>query len=82
MHGIDYSAPPTLSPFLGPALTALSSAVACLDWQGLDKIDVPTTQHHLSLAIDEAVHHQLLSSAPSPRARALMLSTSLPHAGL
>ena len=42
---------------------------------------MPLHQHHLSFAIDEAVHHQLFSSAPSVRARALANSTSLSHAG-
>ena len=72
---------PSSSPVLGAAIAALSTSAARPDWQLLDEIDVPTTQHHLSLAIDEAVHHQLLSLAPSTRARALALSTSLPHTG-
>ena len=35
----------------------------------------------LSLAIDEALHQRLLSSAPSTHARTLALSSVLPHAG-
>ncbi len=42
---------------------------------------MPIRQHHLSLANDEALHNQLTTAAPSTRARALSLSTSLPHAG-
>ncbi len=42
---------------------------------------MPIRQHHLSRAIDDALHHQLTTAAPSTRARALALSTSLPHAG-
>ena len=34
----------------------------------------------LSYCIDEAVYNQLLSAAPDTRSRALVLSTSLPHA--
>ena len=58
---------PSPSPVLDPAIAALSTSA---DWQLLE-IDVLTTQHHLSLAIDNAVHHQLLSLAPSNRVRAL-----------
>ena len=38
-------------------------------------------QHSLSLAIDEAAHQRLLSSAPSSCDRALAHSSALPHAG-
>ena len=76
-----FNEPPSHSPTLGPAIAALSTSALRPDWEGPDEIDVPTTQRHLSLAIDEEVHHQLLSSAPSTRARALALSTSLPHTG-
>ena len=63
------------------ALATLSASASRPDWQQLDDVDVPLHQHHLSFAIDEAVHHQLFSSAPSVRARALANSTSLSHAG-
>ena len=42
---------------------------------------MPIRQHHLSRAIDDALLHQLTTAAPSTRARALALSTALPHAG-
>ena len=45
----------------------------------LENIDVPIHQHHLSVAIDEASHHLLLSSAPTTRARSLALSSSLTY---
>ena len=73
--------PPDLSPHLDPAVSALATAASQPDWQQLEVIDVPLRQHHLSQAIDESVHQQLLSSASSPRDRALALSTTLPHAG-
>ena len=41
---------------------------------------MPISQRSLSLAIDEAVHQDLFSSAPSTRARALAHSSALPHA--
>ena len=42
---------------------------------------MPLQQHSLSLAIDEAAHQRLLSSAPSSRDSALAHSSALPHAG-
>ena len=42
---------------------------------------MPLKQQPLSAAIDEALHQHLLSTAPSIRARALALSSALPHAG-
>ena len=62
-------------------LAALSAAAARPDWQVVGDVDVPLKQHALSVAIDEAVHQHLLSTAPSTRARALALSSALPHAG-
>ena len=72
---------PCPSQYLHQALATLSASTSRPDWQQLDDVDVPLLQHHLSLAIDEAVYCQLFSSAPSVRARALANSTSLPHAG-
>ena len=42
---------------------------------------MPIKQQPLSAAIDEALHQHLLSTVPSVRARALALSSALPHAG-
>ena len=65
---------------LGPALAALSSSASHPDWVCLDDIDVPLHQRHLSEAIDKAVQAQVLSTTPSTGSRALVQSTSLPHA--
>ena len=73
--------PTCQSPHLAPALTDLSSSASRPDWQQLEDVDVPLCQRPLSLAIDEALHNQLIASAPSIRHRALALSTALPHAG-
>ena len=73
--------PPDLPPHLDSAVGALAMTTLHHDWQHLDDIDVPLRQHHLSLAIDESIYQQLLSSASSTRARALAHSTALPHAG-
>ena len=70
--------PADISPHTSPAVAALATAAAR---QCLDDIDVPLRQHPLSLAIDKALHQNLLSSSPSIRSRALALSSSLPHAG-
>ena len=68
-------------PHLDVALSALSSAASQPHWQSTADIDVSLRQHSLSHAIDESVHEKLLATAPSTRARALALSTTLPHAG-
>ena len=73
--------PSCLPPHFDSALAALSSATSQPLWLSADDINVPLHQRTLSRSIDEALHSQLLSSAPSTRARALVLSTSLPHAG-
>ena len=72
---------PGPSPHTTAAVSALANAAAMPEWLSLEDIDVPVRQRHLSLAIDEASHHLLQSSAPTIRSRALALSTSLPHAG-
>ena len=77
----DPNQPSIPSTDLTLALEALSATASRPEWQLLDDIDVPLTQRHLSAAIDEASLQQLLTSSPSTRARALALSTALPHAG-
>ena len=66
---------------LDSTVSALSVAASRPDWQCLDDIDVPLKQNSLSIAIDEAVYQHLLSTAPTSRERALVLSSALPHAG-
>ena len=69
------------SPHVGSAVAALATSTSRPDWQHLEDNDVPLQQHSPSLAIDEAAHQCLLSSAPSSRDRALAHSSALPHAG-
>ena len=69
------------SPHSSSALAAFLATVSRPDWQCLEDIDVPLKQHSLSVVIDETLHQHLLSTAPSTRARALALSSALPHAG-
>ena len=73
--------PVDISTHISLAVAALAAAAARPDKQCLDDIDVPLLQYPLFLAIDEAQHQNLLLSATSVRPRALVLSTSLPHAG-
>ena len=68
-------------PHTSSTMAALSAAASRPDWVNLDEVDVPLRQHSLSVIIDEAVYHHLLSSAPSTRFCALALSSALPHAG-
>ena len=72
---------PAASPLIGSVVAALSASASRPDWQALEDINVPLCQHSLSLAIDEATHQHLLSSAPSTRSRALVHFSALPHAG-
>ena len=51
----DLNQPSNPSTDLTLALEALSTSASRPEWQLLDDIDVPLTQHHLSAAIDEAV---------------------------
>ncbi len=51
------------------------------DWQSVEDIDVPLRQRPLSRKIDEATSNFLVNSAPDTRARALALSTAIPHTG-
>ncbi len=51
------------------------------DLLSLEDIDLPLHQHTLSAAIDECLFKQLITMVPSTWARALALSSSLPHAG-
>ena len=73
--------PPSPSPHTSPAVSALVTAAACLEWQCLDDTDVPLWQRVLFHSMDEASFQHLLSSAPSTHPRALVLSSALPHAG-
>ena len=71
-----------LSPLTSaPVLLLCLLLLPGLNGKTLEDIDVPLHQHSLSLANDEALHQQLLSSAPSTHSRALALSSALPHAG-
>ena len=66
---------------LASSISSMADAAERPDWTSLEEIDTPLRQCPLSYCIDEAVYNQLLSAAPDTRSRALILSTSLPHAG-
>ena len=51
------------------------------DWTSLEEVDVPLRQRHLSHALDEAVHLELLDTAPDTRSKALAMSSAIHHAG-
>ena len=60
---------------------ALVHNAARPNWHSLEDIDIPLTQKALSHAIDEATFDHLLASAADTRTKALVLSTTIPHAG-
>ena len=66
---------------LSAAITSLAVAASRLDWESINDIDVPITQHSLSRSIDEASFDALLASAPNTRSKALALSSAIQHAG-
>ena len=67
---------------LADAIKDLALAADRPDWDSLQSIDIPIHQRPLSRSIDKACFNLLLSSGPDDRSRALILSTSLPHAGV
>ena len=51
------------------------------EWSSPDAFEFPLFQRHLSRAIDQSTFDLLLSDAPTTRAKALALSSAIPHAG-
>ncbi len=72
--------PPPTSVFVDETMAFFALLSACPDWQSLNDIHVPLCQCFLSAAIDNFVFKSLLSSAPSIRSCALVLSSRLPLA--
>ena len=72
---------PTPSRHLQTALERLAIAAGRSDWTSLEEVDVPFRQRHLSHALDEAVHLELLDTAPDTRSKALAMSSAIHHAG-
>ena len=71
---------PSAPPLLPNCISALSVAAGRPEWLSLLDIDVPLTQRALSKSIDMASFDALLNDAPDTRSRALLLSSSIPHA--
>ena len=72
---------PAPSPVLGDVLLALSSAGNHPDWSSPDALDVPITLFHLSRVIDQAQFDSLLQDSSDLCSKAIILSTSIQHAG-
>ena len=66
---------------LSPTLEDLALASGREDWTSLEEVDVPLRQRALSRVVDQACFDFALSNAPNDRARALALSSTIPHAG-
>ena len=69
------------SAYTSSALHALCTGLGWAPLSSIDDLNVPVSQKSLSHVIDNLLYEGLDSSAPSPRFRALALSSSLPHAG-
>ena len=65
----------TLSAFSSCSFANLS------DISSPEDLDVPIVQKSFSRIIDQAAFYSLFSSSPTDRSQALLLSTSIPHAG-
>ena len=72
---------PSSSLHLDVAVDELSKLADRSEWVSPQAVDIPAKQRALCGAIDESMFERTLSSAPDDRAKALVLSTSLPHAG-
>ena len=72
---------PNESSHLQSTFLALVHNAARPNWHSLEDIDIPLTQKALSRAIDEATFEHLQASVADTRSKALVLSTSIPHAG-
>ena len=69
------------SPLSDHFTSSLSSVALAANRSHRSSIAIPISQKHLSYAIDQVNISCLLSSAPSTHFKALVLSTSSPHAG-
>ena len=72
--------PPT-SVHLASALEDLALASGKVNWSSLEQVDVPLGQRALSRVVDQACFDRLVNNAPNIRAKALALSSAIPHAG-
>ena len=72
----------SVSPsYISSALQTFCLGLGRTPLSSLEDLEVPVSQKSLSRLIDDSLFNGLLSTAPSPRFRALALSSSLPHAG-
>ena len=67
--------------YIASALHSFGSATGINAASSLDDLDMPISQKSLSRLIDQSNYDHLLSISQDPRSRALLLSTSIPHAG-
>ena len=67
--------------YVASAFPLFSRASGLPDVSSFDSFDFPVSQKALSRAIDQCNFDHLLEDSPDLRSRALLLSTSIPHAG-
>ena len=67
--------------YVSAALAALASSADLSDLTSISDLDLPISQKSLSGLIDRVKYSALLSSTQDIRSKALLLSSSIPHAG-
>ena len=69
------------SPLLGNSISQLAVAANRPEWISTGSIDSSIKQANLSRAIDQAIFDSLYAHSPDVRSHAIVLSTSIRHAG-
>uniref|UniRef100_A0A1X7SVN2 Reverse transcriptase domain-containing protein n=1 Tax=Amphimedon queenslandica TaxID=400682 RepID=A0A1X7SVN2_AMPQE len=67
--------------YVSAALVAFASSAELSDLTSISELDLPISQKSLSGLIDKVNYNALLSSTQDIRSKALLLSSSIPHAG-
>ena len=78
---LDVSGQEVPVSYVASAFPLFSRASGLPDVSSFDSFDFPVSQKALSRAIDQCNFDHLLEDSPDLRSRALLLSTSIPHAG-
>ena len=81
LAGSILNRPVAVSSLLSNSVVQLAVAVNHPEWTSIDNIDVAIKQSVLSRAIDQVQFDSVYDQSPDVRSRAIVLSTSIRHAG-